>query len=137
MPEVTPQKVERLQYKTIEIPRLTRGIAKDSTELVGNTPLVRLNRITKGAKAEVVAKLESFNPVGSVKDRIGMSMIVTGLLCGGLVTSYWRIIGCRNEASFNAQPCSDLQSLHLVDHTSHQYIIPQSKSIVSRVPLVV
>ncbi len=52
-----------------------RGIYDDITATVGNTPLVRLNRITHGLQAQVVAKLESFNPLGSVKDRIAVSMI--------------------------------------------------------------
>jgi len=48
---------------------------EDITETVGNTPMVRLRKVTEGAKAEVYAKLESFNPLSSVKDRIGVSMI--------------------------------------------------------------
>jgi cysteine synthase A len=57
-------------------------IAENVTQLVGNTPLVRLNRVTDGAKATVVAKLEYYNPAKSVKDRIGLSMIEAGEQAG-------------------------------------------------------
>jgi cysteine synthase A len=50
-------------------------IYSDITKTVGNTPLVRLNRVTRGAQAMVLAKLESFNPLSSVKDRIGVNII--------------------------------------------------------------
>ena len=54
---------------------MTARIANDVTDLVGNTPLVRIRRLFDDAPAEVVAKLEFFNPAHSVKDRIGVSMI--------------------------------------------------------------
>lgn len=50
-------------------------IFNDLTELVGNTPLVRINKITEGLDAQVIAKIESFNPGGSAKDRVGIAMI--------------------------------------------------------------
>src|ERR1700751_1351434 len=53
----------------------TVSIAENITKLIGNPPLVRLNRVTDGAGADVVAKLESFNPANSVKDRLGVALI--------------------------------------------------------------
>jgi len=54
--------------------RQKQKMANNITELIGNTPLVRLNRVTQGLMSEVVAKLEFYNPLSNVKDRIGVSM---------------------------------------------------------------
>ena len=59
----------------VNIPNLKRPIANDITETIGNTPLVRLNNLTEGLESEVLVKVESFNPAGSAKDRVGVSLI--------------------------------------------------------------
>src|SRR5690625_1456578 len=59
-------------------------IYDDVTQLVGNTPLVRLNRITEGAQATVALKLEYYNPAKSVKDRIGVAIIDAAVASGDL-----------------------------------------------------
>jgi cysteine synthase len=62
--------------------RTRARIYDDITQTIGNTPLIRLRRVTAGCRAEVVAKLENFNPLWSVKDRIGVAMIDAAELAG-------------------------------------------------------
>lgn len=57
------------------IPELKRGVLDSITDAIGNTPIVKLNNLTKDLEAEVDVKLESFNPTGSVKDRVAVAMI--------------------------------------------------------------
>ncbi len=59
-------------------------VAGDITELIGNTPMVRLGRIAKGLPGNIIAKLEFFNPLSSIKDRIGLSMIASAEADGRL-----------------------------------------------------
>lgn len=59
----------------VNIPKITRPIAENITETVGNTPLVRLNKLAGDLEADVLVKLESFNPISSVKDRVGLGLI--------------------------------------------------------------
>ena len=63
--EIWPSNLKIIQMK----------IAQNITELIGQTPLVRLNKLTQGLEAEVLVKLESMNPGGSVKDRLGLALI--------------------------------------------------------------
>jgi cysteine synthase A len=67
-------------------------VANDITELIGKTPLVRLNKMTEGCHADILLKLEFFNPLGSVKDRIGFSMIDTAEKEGKIKKGKTRII---------------------------------------------
>ncbi len=67
-------------------------IANNITELIGNTPLVQINKLAKGTKATIVAKLESFNPANSVKDRIALSMIETAEKNGDIIPNKTTLI---------------------------------------------
>ncbi len=59
----------------VNVPNLKRGVLDGVVDAIGNTPIIRLNNLTEGLDAEVDVKMESFNPTGSVKDRVAVSMI--------------------------------------------------------------
>ncbi|MBQ2665445.1 cysteine synthase A [Methanobrevibacter sp.] len=59
----------------VNVPEIKRGLLDSITDAIGNTPIVRLNNLTKDLDAEVYVKIESFNPTSSVKDRVGVAMI--------------------------------------------------------------
>ena len=67
--------VKKADFRNLSFSSFNKGIFGDITETIGNTPLVKLNRLAKGIPGEVVVKVESFNPLHSVKDRIGVAMI--------------------------------------------------------------
>ena len=72
-------------FKGVLHERITAMIYNNITKTVGNTPLVRINRMTHGIDATILAKIESFNPLSSVKDRIGVAMIEEGAEKQGLL----------------------------------------------------
>ena len=75
-------------------------IANDMSELIGNTPLVWLNRVNNNNKGKVAAKLEFFNPASSVKDRIGVSMILTAEREGKIKPGTQEVVTTRPNSSF-------------------------------------
>ena len=79
------RRLNEIVYPERKVPSVAANIYSDITGAVGGTPLVRLNRITEGAAATVLAKLEFYNPSGSVKDRIGIAIVDAAEASGELL----------------------------------------------------
>ena len=80
-------------------------IAEDITKLVGNTPLVRINKLADALPGRVVAKLESFNPLSSVKDRIAVSMVEEAEKLGVLKPGVTVVECVQQGATSSYLPC--------------------------------